>query len=421
MKTVMKRWKPGLFVLVSCLCIGLIVCTTGCQKKEAAPVADGNDPAPAQLETPAQPAQPAETAVASPDATPETAPTPEPEPEPTVDPNQPVVTINGDVVTEGQLGAVVDAQLRRAGPQMANIPPMYLEQMKKQMRQRVLDMMVSERLLDQQIAKANIVVTDDDVISSITEMGAQRTPPMTIEQFKEAIEAQGGNFDEAKEQYRKGLARQKFMETQWVGKIDVNDADAQAYYDAKPAEFTQEEKVKASHILVKFPESEAGADPNLGKVAARAKITKLLGEVKDGGDFAEIAKANSDCPSSQKGGDLGFFAKGQMVPPFADAAFAMQPGDTSDIVETRFGYHIIRVTDRQEASVTPFDEAKAGIVDRLTRDKKTEVAQAFLDKIKSEATIEYAEGQAPPAPPAPPTAVRPAVRPAPEPADANDQ
>ncbi len=414
MKTVTKQLRRGFFGLASCLCILLIACGAGCQK-EAAPVADANEPnsvpaADLQPATEAQPATPLTPAM----------PVPEPaiEPEPAPDPNLPVVTVNGDAITEGQVGGAVDAQIRRAGAQMASLPPMYLEQFKKQMRGRVVDMLVSERLLDQQIAKANIVVTDEEVLTSITEMGAKRTPPMTVDQFKAAVEAQGGTFDEAKAQYKEGLSRQKFMETQWVGKIDVNDADAQAYYDATPQEFTNEEKVQASHILVKFPKPEAGADPNLVKVAARAKATKLLGEVKDGGDFAEIAKANSDCPSSEKGGDLGLFAKAQMVPPFANAAFAMQPGETSDIVETRFGYHIIKVTDRQEGSVTPFEEAKAGITERLTMQKKSEVAQTFLEKLKAEATIVYAEGQEPQAPPARPTA--PVVR-RPAPADANDK
>ncbi len=417
MKIVTKQLKRGFPALAWCLCILLIACVAGCQKE--APTTDTNEPAPdtaAKVQAPAE-GQPA--AVEAPPAA------PEPEPEPAVDPNLTVVSINGEDITEGQLGVAVESQVRRAGAQMQNLPPMFVEQFKKQMRQRVLDMLVSERLLDQQIAAANVVVTDEEVLSSMAEMGARQNPPMTVDQYKAAIEARGGTFDEAKQQYKRGLSRQKFMETQWVGKIDVNDADAQAYYEATPQEFTNEEKVQASHILVKLPAPEGDADPNLVKVAVRAKAEKLLGEVKDGGDFAEVAKANSDCPSAEKGGDLGLFGKGQMVKPFADAAFAMQPGEMSGIVETRFGYHIIKVTDRQAGSVTPFEEAKAGIVQRLTMQKKSQIAQAYLDTLKEKATIVYAEGNVP-APPAPapmapvvrPAPVAPVVRPAP--VDANE-
>jgi peptidyl-prolyl cis-trans isomerase C len=109
-----------------------------------------------------------------------------------------------------------------------------------------------------------------------------------------------------------------------------------------------------------------------------------------------------------------------MVPPFEEAAFAMQPGGMSGIVETRFGYHIIKVTDRQEASVTPFEEAEAGIIENLTRQKKSEIAQAFLDQLKEQATIVYAEGYGPQVAPTPATRPAPVkVAAPPAPADAN--
>jgi len=410
MKTVIGRMSRDFSLPAWCLCVLLIACTVGCQK-ETPPAPDANEPGAAKVAEPQAPAElPAPAPEVPPLATPEAAPAP--------DPNLAVVTINGEAITEGQLGAAVDNQMRRAGAQFRGMPPGIVEQVKNQMRQRVLDMLVSERLLDQQIEAADVVVTDEEILASIAAQGARRNPPMTVDQFKAAVEAQGGTFEEAKEQYRKGLARQKFMESQWAGKIDVNEADAQAYYDATPAEFKNEEKVRASHVLIKPATPEPGADPNITKVAARAKTEKLLQEIKDGADFAEVAKANSDCPSASKGGDLGFFPRKQMVPPFDKAAFAMQPGEMSGIVETKFGYHIIKVTDRQEAGVTPFEEAKAGIIEKLTMQKKSEIAQTFLETLKEKATIVYAEGSG--------LAAAPAVRPAPvqvaappAPADAN--
>jgi peptidyl-prolyl cis-trans isomerase C len=327
---------------------------------------------------------------------------PAPETPATPDPNVTIATVNGDAIKGGQLTPVVDYQLRQAAAQFRGAPPMVIEQFRKQIEQRALDMLISERLLDQKIEAANVTVTDEEVIAFIASQGAKRNPPMTVDQYKAAVEAQGGSFEEAKERHRKGLARQKFMEARWAGKVDVNDADAQAYYEATPAEFTNEEKVQASHILIKPAVSEADADPNLAKVAARAKATKLLQEIKDGADFAEVAKANSDCPSRERGGDLGLFGQGQMVKPFGDAAFAMQPGEMSDIVETQFGYHIIKVTDRQEAGVTPFEEAKAQIIEKLVMQKKTEIAHDYLNTLREDAKIVYTEGYGPDAaPPAP--------------------
>ena len=111
-------------------------------------------------------------------------------------------------------------------------------------------------------------------------------------------------------------------------------------------------------------------------------------QLKDGKDFAELAKAHSDCPSSAKGGDLGFFERGQMVKPFETAAFSMDKGDVSPIVETKFGYHLIKVEDKRAASTMGYDQVKKSIVHFLTQQKVQEQVGAFLEKVKSESKIE---------------------------------
>ncbi|HPC93842.1 MAG TPA: peptidyl-prolyl cis-trans isomerase [Sedimentisphaerales bacterium] len=192
------------------------------------------------------------------------------------------------------------------------------------------------------------------------------------------------------------------METQWAGKIDVNDADAQAYYEGHPKEFVKPEMVRASHILI-APDPNA-ADPNQAKAVAKAKAEALLTQVKSGADFAELAKANSSCPSKTQGGDLGTFGRGKMVKPFEDAAFALEPGEVSDVVETRFGYHIIKVTEHTDAQTVPLEEAKTGIIERLIAQKKNQAVQEYLQSLKDKATIVYAPGFEPPAPKPVPTA-----------------
>jgi len=122
------------------------------------------------------------------------------------------------------------------------------------------------------------------------------------------------------------------------------------------------------------------------------------------------AKAHSADPvSGPRGGDLDFFTRERMVKPFAEAAFAMQPGEVSEIVESRFGYHIIKVTERKEASVKSFEEVKAAIVENLAAEKKTEIAQEYVAELKQKATIVYAAGEQPrPTEPAPATTPTPA-------------
>jgi peptidyl-prolyl cis-trans isomerase C len=320
--------------------------------------------------------------------------------------NKPVVTVNGKAVTEKDLSGRLAVAMRQFGSKLANLPPQYAAQVQKQIRGQVLENLVAERLLDEQIAAAKIQVTDADVEAEITKTGAQQNPPITVADFKARVEAQGGKFEEVKNEFRKGMGYRKLMEAQWGDKIKVSDEEAKGYYDSHAKEYEVPEQVRASHILVSTQPKDPNGDPNQLKVAAKEKADKLLKQVKDGGDFAAIAKESSDCPSSAQGGDLGLFTRGRMVKAFEDAAFAMKVGDVSDIVETQFGYHIIKVTERKDAGVTPFEEAKTGITERLSSDKRNATTKQYIQSLKDKAKIEYAPGEEP-------AAAAPAPAPAP--------
>ncbi|WP_333906202.1 peptidylprolyl isomerase [Delftia acidovorans] len=136
---------------------------------------------------------------------------------------------------------------------------------------------------------------------------------------------------------------------------------ARAIYQAKPERFKVGEQVKARHILI------SGTTPE-----SRAKAEELLAQARKGADFAKLAEENSsDKGSAARGGDLGFFTQGRMVPEFDKAVFALQKkGDLSDVVQTQFGYHVIQLEERRVPSVRPFDEVK----DELLREVRTESA-----------------------------------------------
>lgn len=390
MRIVAEYMNHGRGVLIGCLSILLVVGVVGCSK-QAPSAPEANEPAPSTaIESPA----PSEVASPASEPAPIAAPVPEPAPDATV------VTVNDETITEQRLNEAIDLQIRRSGPQLANLPAAYLDRFKQQIRPRVIEGLVAETLLDQEIKAANLVVTDEQVVAAIEAQGAKQNPPITIDKFQAMVEAQGGNFDEVKSQYKANMARQQFLETQWAGKIDVNDAAVQAYYDENTKDFETPEQVQASHILIKPIDDPNDPNETKAKAAAKAKAEQLLAQIKDGADFAELAQANSDCPSASKGGDLGLFGHGQMVKPFDEAAFALQPGEMSDLVETKFGYHIIKVTDRKEARTRPFEEAKAEIFAQLTGQKKKQFVEGYLASLKEKATIVYAPG-AEPTPPAP--------------------
>ncbi|MGB2864066.1 MAG: peptidylprolyl isomerase, partial [Sedimentisphaerales bacterium] len=260
----------------------------------------------------------------------------------------------------------------------------------------VLEQTIRRHLLDEKVKEANIVITDEEVMSTITEIAAAQREPLSLEEFKKTMEQYGQSFDNVKADVRDGLARNKFMEAHWAGKINVTEEDARKYYDENTKQFEIPEQVKASHILIKPEFTDPNADPNEAKAKARTKTEDLLKQLKDGADFAELAKANSVCFSAPQGGDLGFFPRGETTPAFEKTAFELEIGQISDIVETEYGYHIIKVTEHKDASTTSLEQAKDDIIKQLTQTKQSELAEEYIESLKAKANIVFPPGKEPP-------------------------
>jgi peptidyl-prolyl cis-trans isomerase D len=167
------------------------------------------------------------------------------------------------------------------------------------------------------------------------------------------------------------------------GTPQVNDAEIQQYYQAhrKDSQYQVEDQVKVRHILVKADGSDPKAD-----AAAKAKAQGILDQLHHGGDFAKLAKENSDDPGSkEQGGELGWLKHGVTVPEFDQAAFALQPGQTSGLVKSKYGYHIIQTEEKQTAHTKPLNEVKPEILAQLTRQKEGQQEQAFAWQLAAEA------------------------------------
>ena len=202
------------------------------------------------------------------------------------------------------------------------------------------------------------------------------------------------------------IARDKVLSDAFMEKMDkVNEPEpeaaeamARAAYKAKPERFKSEEQVRARHILV------AGTDAE-----SKAKAEKILADIKAGGDFASLAKEHSaDKSNADKGGDLGFFARGKMVPEFETAAFTLaKAGDLSGVVETKFGFHIIQLQEKKSAGVRPYDEVKADLVKEIVASVKQDARVAYAQKMQqgvttnAEAIADFAAKQSATSPAAP--------------------
>jgi peptidyl-prolyl cis-trans isomerase D len=166
------------------------------------------------------------------------------------------------------------------------------------------------------------------------------------------------------------------------GAPQVTDAEVQQYYNQHQSDYHVDDQVKVRHILIKVdPNADTKTD-----AAAKQKAEDILKQLHNGGNFAELAKKYSDDPGSkEQGGELGFIKHGVTVPEFDKAAFALQPGQISDLVRTKYGYHIIQAEEKQAAHTRPLDEVKPEIVSLLTRQKEAQAQQAFAHQLATEA------------------------------------
>jgi peptidyl-prolyl cis-trans isomerase C len=197
----------------------------------------------------------------------------------------------------------------------------------------------------------------------------------------------GTTLEEFTNEIRTQLQVEKLVE-QAVGDVaDVTEEEEQAFYEKNTQYFETPEQVSARHILLSFEEGMTDEE----KAAKKAELEAIRAQIVEGADFAELAKEHSACPSSERGGDLGSFGKGNMVPEFEQAAFSLEPGGLSGIVETTFGYHLIQVTDKQEAGKTPFADVKDQIGEHLKQQKQEQAWEAYMGGLRDEAEIKFAE------------------------------
>lgn len=278
-------------------------------------------------------------------------------------------------------GAAIEAiELRRARKVLLRGQTVPAEQ-QAALDKQALEQLISAELLYQAAAKLEIKDIDTQINAKLAE-GKGRFK--NEQDFKNAIKDLEMDEKDLREYTRRDLLISHFVETSFVSKTTVPEAEIRAFYDKNPEKFKRDESVKASHILI-GTDSTMSADD---KKKAREKAEKLRKELADGADFATLAKGNSTCPSSQQGGDLGFFNKGQMVPAFENAAYALKPGEISGVVETQFGFHIIKVTEKRPAEVVDYKDARGKIEEFLKGQKINEAIQQYLTETKKSAKIE---------------------------------
>ena len=285
--------------------------------------------------------------------------------------------VNGVAISMEQYTKELNVQLARVSQQGQQISDDQMAALKK----NILDSLIEREVLYQQSQKVGIQVTDQTVDNQLAAI-KKRFPSET--EYKNALSKMNLSEEEVKVQIKRGLSIKELIDQQITSKVVITDEESKAYYDKNPQMFKQPEQIKASHILIKV---DAKAD-EAKKAEARKKIEEVQQKLKDGGDFAALAKEYSEGPSSAKGGDLGYFKRGQMVKPFEEAALALKPNEVSDIVETRFGYHLIVVYDIKPEQTLAYVDVKDKITQRMKQEKVEKDASLYIGQLKKDAKIE---------------------------------
>lgn len=286
-----------------------------------------------------------------------------------------VARVNGKPVYANELARLKKALL--SGRQNQQIPA----DQQKEFDKMALNQLTSAELLFQAGQKLDTKDIDKQVEAKIIQGKARFATP---EEFQKAVAGLGMNESELREYTRRDMIIAGFVQQTFASKVTVSDEECKKFYDQNQDKFKQSEQVRASHILISV---DATAAPEVRK-KAREKAEKLRKDLAGGADFATLARENSTCPSGQQGGDLGYFGRGQMVPSFEQAAFSLKQDEVSDVVETQFGYHIIKQMGRKNAETVSFADAKTRIAEYLKGQKVTAAVTAYLEETRKTAKIE---------------------------------
>jgi peptidyl-prolyl cis-trans isomerase C len=245
----------------------------------------------------------------------------------------------------------------------------------------VLETMINEELLFQESRNKGITVEPEAIATDLKRI---KKGFATDADFKKLIAESGLTEAELQSDIERGHVINKLIDNQIAALVVIPDQEIRTFYDTHPNSFKKSEQVRASHILIKI---DSKAEPSV-KDEKKAKLQKIQKRLKSGEDFAVLAKEFSECPSNIEGGDLGYFGRGKMVKHFEDAAFALKTGEVSDIVETRFGYHLIKVVDKKPESVVGYEEVKDNIGQYLKKEKTGKELKGYIEELRKKAVIE---------------------------------
>jgi peptidyl-prolyl cis-trans isomerase SurA len=251
------------------------------------------------------------------------------------------------------------------------------------------DLIDQDLLLDK--GKDLGITADTEVIKKLDDMRKEMKLD-SMEDLEKAAQAQGVSFEEFKQNMRNQIITQQVIGREVGQKITITDEEIQQFYNDHKPQMEQPEQIRLSEILISTEKKEPGKDEAQQLEEARVKAEDLLAQIRKGESFDEIAKKNSDGSSAAQGGELGLFKRGTLAKELEDKTFAMKAGDVSDVIRTKQGYIILKVTEHLNAGVPPLSDVKPRIQDAIYMQKLQPALRLYLTKLREDSYIDVKPG-----------------------------
>ncbi len=304
-----------------------------------------------------------------------------------------VARINNQIITLSEFNRSKE-QLKQEMQQQdpSNASKLYNERQRDVLR----DLIDQQLLLEK--GKDLGITADTELIKRLDEMRKQMNLD-TMEDLEKAAQSQGVSYEDFKQNLRNQIITQEVIGREVGSHLAPTKQEEQQFYEQHKSELEQPEQIRLSEILVapaktgaKQGESAPAADDPQALAAAQAKADDLLALIKKGTSFDEVAKKNSDGPTAAQGGDLGYFKRGALAKELEDKTFAMKAGDVTDVIRTKQGFVILKVTDHQQAGIPAMKDIEPKLQDAIYMQKLQPALRAYLTKLREDAFIDLKPG-----------------------------
>jgi len=287
-----------------------------------------------------------------------------------------VAKVNGQIVTLTELDSQLEQMITQLGPAPS---PEEEEARKADLRVKMLDSLI-DNMLVLQVAEDRGLRVPSRFFDEWKQNIMQEMNIDNDEELQRQVQMQGGTMDSLRKRFEEGLLLQEVRRMEVDSKVSISEPEIEERYRVNLADYTVPARVRLREIVVRF---DAQNELEQGE-----KARKLLQDIRQGADFAEIARMHSESGSRDAGGDLGFFNEGELTEPLATTAFALGPGDVSEILRLESAFYILRIDEKEEASVKELEEVRSEVADAIYDEKMTEQMERFVKQLRERAIVE---------------------------------